>query len=306
MIKFIVRRFLQLIPVLIGVTFLVFIILHITPGDPARVLAGEGATEETIQNITVRLGLDQPLHVQYLTFLKDAVQLDFGTSWRTGREVWSEISPRFWVTVELAFYSTVLSVFLGIVAGVISAVRRYSFADVSIMFLALFGLSMPNFWLGLMLMKFFAVELGWLPATGWGSAKQIILPVITLGTSGAAIIARMTRSSMLEVISQDYIRTARAKGVKERRVIYGHALRNAMIPIVTVVGLQFGYLLGGAVLTETVFAINGLGRLVVDRIASRDFPVIQASILVIATMFVMVNFLVDVSYRILNKRIDFD
>nr|WP_289038842.1 ABC transporter permease [uncultured Allobacillus sp.] len=306
MLKFIVRRLLQLVPVLIGVTFLVFIMLHITPGDPAEVLAGEGATAETIENINERLGLNEPLHKQYISFLTNAVQFDFGTSWRTGREVSSEIAPRFFVTLELAIYSTILSVFLGVIAGVISAVRRYSLTDVTIMLVALFGLSMPNFWLGLMLMQWFAVKLDWLPATGWGSGSQVILPVIALGTAGAAIIARMTRSSMLEIISQDYIRTARAKGVKEKVVIYRHALRNAMIPVVTVVGLQFGYLLGGAVLTETVFAINGLGRLVVDRIASRDFPVIQASILVIASLFVFVNVLVDISYRILNKRIDLD
>lgn len=280
--------------------------LHITPGDPAEVLAGEGATVETIENINERLGLNEPLHQQYLSFLSNAVQFDFGTSWRTGREVSSEIAPRFFVTLELAIYSTILSVFLGVIAGVISAVRRYSLTDVTIMLVALFGLSMPNFWLGLMLMQWFAVKLDWLPATGWGSGSQVILPVIALGTAGAAIIARMTRSSMLEIISQDYIRTARAKGVTEKVVIYRHALRNAMIPVVTVVGLQFGYLLGGAVLTETVFAINGLGRLVVDRIASRDFPVIQASILVIASLFVFVNVLVDISYRILNKRIDLD
>lgn len=250
--------------------------------------------------------MNEPLHQQYLSFLSNAVQFDFGTSWRTGREVSSEIAPRFFVTLELAIYSTILSVFLGVIAGVISAVRRYSLTDVTIMLVALFGLSMPNFWLGLMLMQWFAVKLDWLPATGWGSGSQVILPVIALGTAGAAIIARMTRSSMLEIISQDYIRTARAKGVTEKVVIYRHALRNAMIPVVTVVGLQFGYLLGGAVLTETVFAINGLGRLVVDRIASRDFPVIQASILVIASLFVFVNVLVDISYRILNKRIDLD
>ncbi|WP_027964682.1 ABC transporter permease [Halalkalibacillus halophilus] len=306
MFKFIVRRLLQLIPVLFGVTLLVFLMLHITPGNPAAILAGEGASQETIDNVANRLGLNEPLHMQYIYFVMDAIRLDFGTSWRTGMPVADEIGSRFWVTVELAVYSTILSVFIGIIAGVISAVRRYSFTDVGIMLLALFGLSMPNFWLGLMLMQWFAVQLMWVPASGWGSASQVILPVIALGTAGAAIIARMTRSSMLEVISQDYIRTARAKGTKERVVIYRHALRNALIPVVTVVGLQFGYLLGGAVLTETVFAINGLGRLVVDRIASRDFPVIQASVLIIATLFVFVNFLVDISYRLLNKRIDLD
>lgn len=306
MFKFVVRRLFQLIPVLLGVTLLVFLMLHITPGNPAAILAGEGADTETINNVANRLGLNDPLYVQYANFLWDAVRFDFGTSWRSGIPVGDEISSRFWVTVELAVYSTILSVFLGIIAGVISAVKRYSFTDVGIMLVALFGLSMPNFWLGLMMMQWFAVELRWLPASGWGSPEQVVLPVIALGTAGAAIIARMTRSSMLEVISQDYIRTARAKGVKETVVIYRHALQNALIPVVTVIGLQFGYLLGGAVLTETVFAINGLGRLVVDRIASRDFPVIQASILIIATLFVLVNFFVDLSYRVLNKRVDLE
>lgn len=306
MFKFVVRRLFQLIPVLLGVTLLVFLMLHITPGNPAAILAGEGADTETIENVANRLGLNDPLYVQYANFLVDALRFDFGTSWRSGIPVGEEIASRFWVTVELAVYSTILSVFLGIIAGVVSAVKRYSLADVGIMLIALFGLSMPNFWLGLMMMQWFAVELRWLPASGWGSPEQIVLPVIALGTAGAAIIARMTRSSMLEVISQDYIRTARAKGVKESIVIYRHALQNALIPVVTVIGLQFGYLLGGAVLTETVFAINGLGRLVVDRISSRDFPVIQASILIIATLFVLVNFLVDLSYRFLNKRVDLE
>src|SRR5699024_10029050 len=198
------------------------------------------------------------------------------------------------------------SIILGLIAGIISAVRQYSFTDITIMLVALFGLSMPNFWLGLMLMNWFAVNLEWLPATGWGTPSQIVLPVITLGTGRAAIIARMTRSNMLDVISQDYIRTARAKGVRERIVIYRHALKNALIPVVTVVGLQFGGLLSGAVLTESVFAINGMGKLIVDRIMARDFPVVQASILIISVIFVLVNLIVDISYRFLNKRVDLD
>jgi peptide/nickel transport system permease protein len=193
---------------------------------------------------------------------------------------------------------------LGLLAGIISAVRQYTFSDVAIMIVALFGLSMPNFWLGLMLIQWFAINLGWFAPTGWGDADQIVLPVIALGTAGAAIIARMTRSSMLDVISQDYIRTARAKGVKERVVIFRHALKNAMIPVVTVIGLQFGYFLAGSVLTESVFAINGLGRLIIDSILQRDFPVVQGAILVIAVTFVLVNLAVDISYRFLNKRID--
>lgn len=306
MAQFIVRRMIQLIPVLLGVSILVFSLMHITPGNPAHIIAGESAPEATVKQIEERLGLNDPLPVQYFRFVKNAVQFKFGNSWRTSLPVEKEIGSRFLVTLELAIYSTIFSIVLGLVAGIISAVRQYSFSDISIMLIALFGLSMPNFWLGLMLMNWFAINLGWLPSSGWGSAKQIIMPVITLGTGGAAVIARMTRSSMLDVISQDYIRTARAKGVKERIVIYRHALKNALIPVVTVVGLQFGGLLSGAVLTESVFAINGMGKLIIDRIMARDFPVVQASILIISVIFVLVNLLVDISYRFLNKRVDLD
>ncbi|WP_404455901.1 ABC transporter permease [Oceanobacillus kapialis] len=306
MFQFIVRRLLQLIPVLIGVTILVFSLMHLSPGNPAHIIAGESAPRDTVEQIEERLGLNDPIIVQYLTFVKDAAMLDFGNSWRTSLPVSSELGPKFMVTFELSVYSTIFSIFLGLIAGIISAVRQYSFADISIMLVALFGLSMPNFWLGLMLMQWFSIQLGWLPATGWGSVQQIILPVITLGTMGAAVIARMTRSSMLDVISQDYIRTARAKGLKERVVIYRHALKNALIPVVTVVGLQFGSLLAGSVLTESVFAINGMGKLIVDRILARDFPVVQASVLVIAVVFVFVNLIVDISYKFLNKRIKLD
>lgn len=301
-----VRRLLQTIPVLIGVTLVVFLMMHLIPGDPAQIMAGERASEEQIELTRDRLGLNDPLPVQYLSFVGNAVQGDLGNSIRNGRAVTDEIGARFWITVELAFYSTLLSIFIGLIAGIVSATRRNSPLDMFIMVFALFGLSMPNFWLGLMLIQYFALNIEWLPVSGWGTPASIILPVITLGTAGAAIIARMTRSSMLEVIHQDYIRTARAKGVKERYVVYKHALRNALIPVVTVVGLQFGVLLGGAVLTETVFAINGLGRMVVDAIAQRDFPIVQGSVLILALLFVLVNFLVDISYRFLNKRIELD
>src|SRR5690625_1527884 len=306
MAQFIVRRIIQLIPVLLGVSILVFFIMHITPGNPAHIIAGDSAPEDTIKQIEERLGLNDPMTVQYFRFVKNAVQLKFGNSWRTSLPVEKEIGSRFLVTLELAVYSTIFSVVLGLIAGIVSAVRQYSFSDISIMLVALFGLSMPNFWLGLMLMNWFAINLGWLPPSGWGSAKQLIMPVITLGTGGAAVIARMTRSSMLDVISQDYIRTARAKGVRERIVVYRHALKNALIPVVTVIGLQFGGLLSGAVLTESVFAINGMGKLIIDRIMARDFPVVQASILVISVIIVFVNLLVDISYRFLNKRVDLD
>jgi peptide/nickel transport system permease protein len=291
---------------MIGVTLVVFLMMHLIPGDPAQIIAGESANEQQVEQTRERLGLNDPLPVQYGTFVGNAVTGDLGNSIRSGRAVTDEIGARFWVTVELAFYSTLLSIFIGLIAGIVSATRRNSPLDMIIMITALFGLSMPNFWLGLMLIQYFALNIEWLPVSGWGTPQSIILPVITLGTAGAAIIARMTRSSMLEVIHQDYIRTARAKGVKERYVVYKHALRNALIPVVTVVGLQFGVLLGGAVLTETVFAINGLGRLVVEAIGQRDFPIVQGAVLILALMFVFVNFIVDISYRFLNKRIDLD
>ncbi|WP_096552185.1 ABC transporter permease [Ureibacillus thermosphaericus] len=318
MFQFIVRRILQTIPVLIGISILVFSMLHLIPGDPAQIMAGESATKEQVENIREQLGLNDPLPVQYFKYIGHAVQGDLGTSIRSGRDVTEEIESRIGITIELAFYSTVLAIFIGIIAGVISATRKNSFIDTGIMVLALFGLSMPNFWLGLMLIQWFAIgidlpswipfleDTSWFKPSGWGSFEQMVLPVLTLGTGSAAIIARMTRSSMLDVIGQDYIRTARAKGVKESIVIYRHALKNALIPVVTVVGLQFGTLLGGAVLTETVFAINGLGRLIVDSIATRDFPVVQGSVLIIALLFVLVNLLVDIAYKLLNKRIDFE
>ncbi len=292
--------------------------MHLVPGDPAQIMAGESAPAQQVENIRERLGLNEPLPKQYLSYLGNALLGDLGNSMRSGRAVTDEISARFWVTIELAIYSTILAVFIGLIAGVISATKKYSPQDTIIMLIALFGLSMPNFWLGLMLIQWFSIgidlpnwfpfinDTSWFKPSGWGSFQQIVLPVITLGTGSAAIIARMTRSSMLEVIGQDYIRTARAKGIKERIVIYRHALKNALIPVVTVVGLQFGGLLGGAVLTETVFAINGMGKLVIDSIAARDFPVVQGTILVIALLFVLVNLFVDITYRLLNKRIDLD
>jgi peptide/nickel transport system permease protein len=252
-----------------------------------------------------QLGLNDPLHVQYLRYLGNAATGDLGVSVRNDRPVTQEIfSSRYWITMQLAVLSILLAVVIGVTAGVVSAVWRYSLLDTAIMLVALFGLSMPNFWLGIMLIYWFSVQLLWLPAAGWGTIEQAVLPVITLGTAGAAVIARMTRSSMLEVINQDYIRTARAKGVREAIVINKHALRNALIPVVTVVGLQFGFFLGGSVLTETVYAINGLGRLMVSAINARDFPVVQGAVLVASVSFMAVNLLVDVTYRLLNRRIE--
>lgn len=316
MTKYIIRRLLQTIPVLLGVSILVFSLMFLIPGDPARIMAGEAASPQTVENLREKLGLNDPAYVQYGRYLSNAIQGDLGNSVRSGRPVMDEIKIRFWTTVEVAVYSTILAVFLGLIAGIISAVRHYTWSDVSIMIVALFGLSMPNFWLGLLLIQWFAignlpiVDIPWpdflkMRVSGWGESwRQMVLPVITLGTGGAAIIARMTRSSMLEVIEQDYIRTARAKGVSERIVIYRHALKNALIPVVTVIGLEFGGFLGGAVLTETIFAINGMGRLTIDAIRQRDFPIVQGTVLVISVLFVFVNLLVDISYRFLNKRID--
>ena len=306
MFKFIVRRFLQTIPVVIGVTLLVFSLMHLIPGDPAQIMAGETAPPAQVERMRERLGLNDPIYVQYGRYMSNLLQGDMGQSIRSSRDVLDEIRPRFWITVKLALYSTVLSVFIGLIAGVFSAVRRYGIADTTIMIVALFGLSMPNFWLGLMLIQYFSIELRWLPPSGWGTWQQTILPVITLGTAGAAIIARVTRASMLEVINQDYVRTARAKGLSERVVIYKHGLKNAMIPVITVVGLELGVLLSGTVLTETVFSINGMGRMVIQAIGSRDFPVVQGVVLIFALMFVLVNFLVDVSYRYFNKRVDYN
>ncbi len=302
---YIARRLLQMIPVLLGVVFLVFSLLHLVPGDPAMIMAGEQASPVQLERMRERLGLNDPLHIQYLRYLGNALQGDLGSSVRNNRAVTQEIfTSRYWTTLQLATMSIMLAVFIGVTAGVVSAVWRHSLLDTAIMLVALFGLSMPSFWLGIMLIFWFSVQLFWLPAAGWGTLQQAVLPVITLGTAGAAVIARMTRSSMLEVIGQDYIRTARAKGVREAIVINKHALRNALIPVVTVVGLQFGFFLGGSVLTETVFAINGLGRLMVGAIAARDFPVVQGAVLVASVSFMMVNLVVDVTYRFLNKRIE--
>ncbi|KQU26216.1 MULTISPECIES: nickel ABC transporter permease [Peribacillus] len=304
MFVFIVRRILQTIPVLLGVSLVVFLIMQMVPGDPATLLAGEGATKETIEMIRHQLGLDRPILYQYFDYVIHAVQGDFGESLRSSRPVLDEILVRLPITLELALASIFITVVLGMLAGIISATKQYSAADISIMIVALLGISLPSFWLGLMLIYFFSVNLQWFPVSGWGTINHMILPAITLGAGGAAIVARMTRSSMLEVVRQDYIRTAKAKGLKEHVIIYKHGLKNALIPVITVVGLQFGALLGGTVLTESVFAINGLGRLIVDAIRTRDLPMVQGGVLIASVIFVFMNLAVDVLYRYFNKRID--
>ena len=305
MLKYVIRRLLMLIPVLFGISVIVFSILHLVPGDPAEIVAGVEATKEDIELIRRNLGLDQPLHVQYLTWLSKVLQGDLGRSILTRRPVLSELLPRMMATVELTVASMIVAVSLGVTIGIISSTKQYSFFDHASMISAFLGVSMPVFWWGLMLMLLFSVTLGWLPTVGRGGIEHLILPSVTLATASIALIARMTRSSMLEVIRQDYIRTARAKGCHERRVIYKHALKNALIPVVTVVGLQFGYLLGGAVLTETVFAWPGIGRLMVDSIFHRDFPMVQGAILLVATAFVFVNLLTDILYAYLDPRIHY-
>lgn len=307
MLVYTIRRFIQTVPVLIGVTIFVFLLMHIIPGDAALIIVGEGAPQEQVEQIRESLGLNDPLYIQYFNYVGDLFKGDLGNSIRSNQPIAEEIfKNRFWITVELAFYSTLLSVFIGLFAGTISAVKKNSPADIGVMLIALFGLSMPSFWMGLMLIQYLAVDIQLFRPSGWGTWSQNVLPVITLGTGGAAIIARMTRSSLLEVLGQDYIRTAYAKGVHDRTIVYKHALKNAMIPIITVVGLEFGGLLGGAVLTETVFAVNGIGRYVIDSIRARDFPVVQATVLILSLLFVLVNLLVDISYRYFNKRIDLE
>ncbi|WP_409344321.1 ABC transporter permease [Paenibacillus sp. MBLB4367] len=306
MFIYIIRRLLQMIPVMLGVILVVFLIMQLVPGDPAVLLAGEGASTETVERIRHQMGLDQPLAMQYVHYVADVFRGDLGTSVRSSLPVSKEIMIRLPITIELALASIFITVVLGMLAGIISATKPYTKSDITIMIIALIGVSMPSFWLGLTLIYFFSVKLHLLPVAGWGTWKHMLLPAITLGTSGAAIVARMTRSSMLDVIRQDYIRTAKAKGLKDRVIVYKHALKNALIPVITVVGLQFGVLLGGTVLVESVFAINGLGRLIVDAIRMRDLPMVQGGVLVASLIFVLVNLVVDVLYRYFNKRIKLD
>lgn len=301
--KYVLRRLLLLIPVLLGVSLLVFTIMSLTPGDPAQLILGENAPKEAILKLREEMGLNDPFLVQYFRFVGKAILGDFGRSYTTGREVFGEIFSRFPNTLILAVIGIIISVCIGIPVGIISATRQYSFLDSFSMVLALLGVSMPVFWLGLMLILTFSVKLGLLPSGGFDEFKSLILPSVTLGVGSAAIITRMTRSSMLEVIRQDYIRTARAKGVAEKVVINKHALKNALIPIITVVGLQFGGLLGGAVLTESVYSWPGVGRLMVDAIRQKDTPTVLAAVVFLAAAFSVVNLLVDILYAYVDPRI---
>lgn len=331
---YIIKRLLQIIPVVLGVTLIAFALIHLAPGDPVRTMLGQHATQQEIDEIRDKYGLNRPLYEQYFIWLGDVLKGDLGRSILTHEQVTTEIGSRFPNTIELAIAAMIFAILIGVVAGVISATKQYSVADYSVMGLALFGISMPVFWLGIMLMMIFGVFLGWLPIggridlllpfqsiTGFmvidsiitlnGAAfisvlEHLILPAIALGTIPMAIIARTTRSSMLEVLRQDFIRTERAKGLSERKVIYKHAIRNAMVPVVTVIGLNFGLLLSGAILTETVFSWPGVGRLVVDAVYARDYPLVIGCILIFALVFVIVNLITDILYTYIDPRIHYE
>ncbi|GAW31883.1 ABC transporter permease [Carboxydocella sp. JDF658] len=331
MAQYIVRRLLQIIPVFFGVTLLAFSLIHFIPGDPAQIMLGERATPEALKELREQLGLNDPLYIQYGRFLSHILTGDLGRSIVTNEQVSKELATFFPATLELTLAAMLVAVIVGLTAGIIAAVKQYSFFDNISMVGALFGVSMPIFWLGLMLIYLFAQTLGWFPPSGRLSTEYTVpvitglitvdalfsgdmaafrdalwhlaLPALALGTIPMAIIARMTRSSMLEVLRQDYIRTARAKGLAEWLIVLKHALRNAFLPVLTVIGLQFGSLLGGAVMTETIFSWPGIGRYIYAAIMARDFPVVQSSIVFIAMLFVLINLLVDLLYTYIDPRI---
>lgn len=294
------------IPVLIGVATLVFSLIHLVPGDPAQAMLGEGAAPDDIIELRARLGLDRPLAEQYVAFLRGLLVGDLGTSFRTSQPVTAAIAERLPATLELAAASMVAAIIAAIPLGVVAAVWKGTVIDHTAMTLALAGISIPNFWLGPLLAIIFAVELGWLPVSGRGGWQSLVLPAISLGAALSAILARMTRATLLEELRELYVRAARARGVSRTRAILGHALRNSLIPIVTIVGLQFGAVLTGAVITETIFAWPGVGRLLVQSIGFRDYPMVQGCILLIAVVYVGVNLATDVLYGLLDPRIRYE
>jgi glutathione transport system permease protein len=303
MLQYIVKRLLGLLPTLLLVGLLVFLFVHLLPGDPARLAAGPDATPETVDLVRRDLGLDKPLPQQFVRFLNGVVHWDFGKSLRTKREVSTEIGDRFMPTFWLTMWSMAWSVVIGMTIGILSAVWRNRWPDQVGMALAVSGISFPAFALGMVLMQVFSVQLGWLPTVGDETWRHYILPSITLGAAVAAIMARFTRSSFVDILGEDYIRTARAKGLDERRVVIKHGMRNALIPVVTMMGLQFGFLLGGSIVVEKVFNWPGLGRLLVDAVDMRDYPVIQALVLLFSLEFILINLIVDVLYGVINPRI---
>jgi len=306
MLTYAIRRLLIAIPTLFGVVLLVFLMVRLAPGDPAVLLAGEFATPETLRAIRERYGLDRPLPEQFLLYLGALLRGDLGESARSRRPVLEELKTYFPNTVELAVAAILVALLTGIPLGILAALRPGSGLDLGVMTLALLGVSMPVFWFGLLAILIFSVNLGWFPVAGKGTLAHLVLPAVTLGVNATALLARMTRGTLLEVLSQDYIRTARAKGLRERVVVFKHALRNAMIPVVTVAGLEFGSLLAGAVITETIFAWPGLGQLLVGSILARDYPVVQGAVLLVATSFILVNLLVDLLYAWIDPRVRYD
>jgi peptide/nickel transport system permease protein len=314
--RYLARRLVALVPVLAGVSVVVFLVLHLSPGDPAEIMLGSQATQEDLARLRAQLGLNEPLPVQYVRWLGHVLQGDLGRSLWTKRPVLREVLDRLGATLVLTASALVLSTLGGIALGIASATRRNSFLDRVSAVVSLFGASMPVFWLGIVLMVAFSLWLGWLPASGmfapYGGGgvadllAHLVLPAVTLAAASTAIVARLTRSSMLEVMGQDYVRTARSKGLVERAVVVRHGLWNALLPIVTVVGVQAGYLLGGAVLTETVFAWPGVGTLMVQGILARDFPLVQGCVLVVALTFAVINLGVDLLYAYIDPRIRYE
>jgi peptide/nickel transport system permease protein len=304
--RYVIQRLVASGLTLVGVSCIVFVMVRLLPGDPARVIAGLLASEDEVTAVRRQLGLDRTLYVQYGHFLVRAVRGDLGLSARTSEPVVREIMARLPATLKLALISTLLATCLGVVSGVVAATHLYSGFDYLVSLATLFGVSMPVYWLGLILIIVFAVQLNWLPAAGADEPGSFVLPSLTLASFSVALVARMTRSTMLEVLGQEFVRTARAKGLREYAVVYHHALRNALIPIITAVGLQFGALLGGAVLTETVFGWPGMGQLLVESIFARDYPMVQGIVLMFSVLFILTNFLVDLSYVLIDPRIHYN
>jgi len=305
-LRFLARRLLLTIPVLLGVATLVFALIHLVPGDPAQAMLGEGAAPDDVAELRARLGLDRPLLEQYGRFMRGLAQGDLGASFRTGQPVLAMIIERVPATAELALAAMAAAIFIAIPLGVAAAVWRGSFVDWSAMTLALAGIALPNFWLGPVLAIVFAVELGWLPVSGRGGLESLVLPAISLGAALAAILARMTRASLLDELQELYVRAARARGASRARAVVLHALGNSLIPVVTIAGLQFGAVLTGAVITETIFAWPGIGRLLIQSISFRDYPMVQGCILLIAVTYVGVNLMTDILYGVLDPRIRYE
>ena len=303
MLRYTGKRLLQMVFVLLGVSFIIFCLMEITPGDPARQILGPDASEEAVLAMREELRLDDPFAVRYISYIAGVLHGDFGTSYTTKEPVIHELFARYPTTVLFAVLTVLIASLIGIPLGIISATKQYSWVDSLSTSFAMLGVSIPTFWLGLMLMLLFSVKLEWLPATGFYGPIYWILPAITVGLPASAGIIRMTRSSMLEVVRLDYIRTARAKGQTERKIIYGHALENAMIPVITVVGITFGQSLGGQIVTEQVFAVPGLGKLMVEAINARNYPVVEGGVLLIAFAYCVINLLVDIIYAYLDPRI---